>query len=167
MSTTDSTTGVLNINPFKGIPFRVRVIVFRHKYAIDDFSQNDICEIGNGSTSLTADVDTYFRPYNTQEYTVVYSKTHRMSALRHISGAGGATVTSENMPGNTVNFVVSKGDIALPSKLLYNDSVVTNYPTNCNYFMAVAVFNEDGSAITTSQQRITISAESGMYFTDL
>ncbi|MEO5351323.1 MAG: hypothetical protein H7836_17025, partial [Magnetococcus sp. YQC-3] len=32
-STTDSTAAI-NDNPYKGVPFRVRVIIFRHKYAI-------------------------------------------------------------------------------------------------------------------------------------
>lgn len=166
MSTTDSTTGVLNTNPFKGVPFRVRVIVFRHKYAIDDFAQSNICEVGNGNASLGSDIDTYFRPYNKAEYTVVYSKTHRMSAIRHISGAGGATVTTENTPQNGLPFVIGKAYIPLPKTLLYNDTVVTNYPTNQNYFMAVAVVNEDSSIISTTQQRITISAETGLYFYD-
>lgn len=166
MSTTDSTTGVLNTNPFKGVPFRVRVIVFRHKYAIDDFAQSNICEIGNGNASLGSDIDTYFRPYNKAEYTIVYSKTHRMSAIRHISGAGGATVTTENTPQNGVPFAIAKVNIPLPKTLLYNDTVVSNYPTNQNYFLAFAVVNEDSSVITTTQQRITISAETGLYFYD-
>lgn len=166
MSTTDSTTGVLNTNPFKGVPFRVRVIVFRHKYAIDDFAQNNICEIGNGNANLGSDIDTYFRPYNKAEYTIVYSKTHRMSAIRHISGAGGATVTTENTPQNGVPFAIAKVNIPLPKTLLYNDTVVSNYPTNQNYFLAFAVVNEDSSVISTTQQRITISAETGLYFYD-
>lgn len=166
ISTTDSTTGALNINPYKGIPFRVRVIIFRHKYAQDDFAQNNICDVGNGNSNLGSDIDTYFRPYNKEEYTIVYSKDHRMSAIRHISGAGGATQTTENMPPNCKSFVIAKAKVPVPAKLMYNDTVVTNYPTNCAYFLAVAVVNEDSSVITTTQQRITLSAESGMYYID-
>lgn len=166
LSTTDSTTGALNINPFKGIPFRVRVIIFRHRYAQDDYGQSNICDVGNGNADLGSDIDTYFRPYNKEEYKVVYSKDHRMSAIRHISGAGGATQTTENMPPNCKSFVIAKARIPLPAKLLYNDTVVTNYPTNFAYFLAVCVVNEDSSVITTTQQRITLSAESGMYYTD-
>lgn len=162
-STTDSSAAV-NDNPFKGIPFRVRVIVFRHRYAIDDFSQNNICDIGNGNASLTADIDTYFRPYNKEEYAVVYSRTHKMAALRHISSAG---YNTENIANASNNFVNAKAKIPLPAVLRYNDTVVTDYPTNMNYFLAVAIVNEDGSTVTTSQKRVTMSAETGLYFTDL
>lgn len=161
-STTDSTAAI-NDNPFKGIPFRVRVIVFRHKYAIDDFSQANIVNIGNSNTSLTADMDTYFRPYNKEEYTIVFSRTHKMCALRHITGTGYST---ESVANGTLNFVSGRASIPLPKLLRYNDTVVTDYPTNVNYFMAIAIVNEDGSTVTTSQKRVTMSAESGMYFHD-
>lgn len=161
-STTDS-TAVINDNPFKGIGFRVRVIVFKHKYAIDDFSQANICNVGQGNASLTADLDTYFRPYNKDEYTIVYSRTHKMSACRHITGTG---YTTENVQNGSQSFAIGKVPIPLPKLLRYNDTIVTNYPTNINYFMAVAIVNEDGSTITTSQKRVTMSAESGIYFYD-
>ncbi|MEO5351321.1 MAG: hypothetical protein H7836_17015, partial [Magnetococcus sp. YQC-3] len=153
----------INDNPYKGVPFRVRVIIFRHKYAIDDYSQNNICNIGNGNASLTADIDTYFRPYNKQEYTVVYSRTHKMSALRHISSAGYST---NEVANNTNTFVQGRARVPLPKVLRYNDTVVTDYPTNINYFMAVAIVNEDGSTVTTAQKRVTMSAESGIYYHD-
>lgn len=166
-STTTDSTVTLNTNPYKGIPFRVRVIIFRHRYAIDDFAQNNIVNIGNGATDLTADVDTYFRPYNKDEYTIVYSKTHRMAALRHVTGAAGTTVTTENLPNGCMTYVNGRARVPLPKVLRYNDQVVTNYPTNIGYFLAFAVVNDDGSTVTTAQSRVMASAESGMYFTDL
>lgn len=167
-STTDAliTPIALNTNPYRGIPFRVRVIVFRHRYAIDDFAQSNICNVGNGNSDLGADVDTYFRPYNKDEYIVVFSKTHRMSSLRHNTGASGATVSTENMPSGCQNYVNGKAKIPVPAILRYNDTVVTNYPTNVNYFLACAIVNDDGATIATTQSRVTMSAESGMYFTD-
>jgi len=157
----------LNTNPYKGIPFRVRVIVFRHRFSIDGFQQNNICNVGNGCADLGSDLDTYMRPYNKDEFIIVYSKTHRMSSLRHNTGANGATVTTENMPSGTKHFVVGRAKLPLPKTLRYNDQVVTNYPTNINYFLAFAVVNEDGSVVSTTQKRITVSAESGLYYQDM
>jgi len=162
-ATTDN-TAVINDNPYRGVPFRVRVIVFRHKHSISDFSQANICNVGNGNASLTADLDTYFRPYNKDEYTIVYSRTHKMCALRHISGAG---YSVDNVSNNTNTFVTGRANIPLPKLLRYNDTVVTDYPTNVNYFFAIAVVNEDGSTVTTAQKRVTMSAESGMYYSDM
>lgn len=159
--TTDAASGA-NPNPFKGVPFRVRVIVFRHKYAIDDYSQSNICNVGNGNADLGSDLDTYFRPYNKDEYTIVYSRTHKMAALRHSSTAN----TTENMPPGCQNIVIGRTYIKLPRILRYNDTLVTNSPTNVQYYLACAVVNDDGSAISTSQSRVILSAETGMYFHD-
>lgn len=162
--TTDSTVAT-NDNPFKGLPFRVRVIIFRHRYAQDDFGQAGLVNIGNNATYLTGDLDTWLRPYNTDEYKVVYSKDHKMSALRHLS-SGGYSV--ENMANGSKHFVVGKARIPVPKVLRYNDFTgSSDFATNAAYFMAVAVINDDGSNITTSQKRVILTAESGMYFKDL
>jgi len=162
-STTDNTTAI-NDNPFRGVPFRVRVIVFRHLYAQDDYSQNNICDIGNGNASITGDIDTLFRPYNKEEYKILYSKTHKMYSVRHIGSTG---YNTENVPNYSHTYINQKVNIKLPKVLRYNDTVITNYPSNEAYFLAVAVVNEDGTTITTSQKRVLMSAESGMYYADL
>lgn len=162
--TTDSSY-TTNDNPFRGLPFRVRVIIYRHRYAQDDYGQAGLMQIGNNATYLTGDLDTWLRPYNTDEYRIVYSKDHRMSAMRHLSSLG---YTVENMANSTKHFVVGKAKIPLPKVLKFNDFTgSSDYATNAAYFVAVAVINDDGSNITTSQKRVQFTAESGMYFKDI
>lgn len=170
LTTTDASVGTtLNTNPFRGVPFFVRVIVFRHKQNQFDYTQDGICDVGTGNASLGSDIDTYFRPYNKEDYTIVYSKTHKMSALRHIMNAGGGTVSTENVSNGSKTFVIGRTRLPLPKVLRFSDtsSSPTNYPTNQSYFLAVSVCNEDSSVIPTSNLRVEFSAETGLYFTDL
>jgi len=161
---TDEGTNPVPSNPYKGIPFFVRVIVYRHKYGLDDYSQTNILEIGNGATSFGSGIDNFFRPYNTSEYTVVYSKSIKMTALKHTNYTTGLT-TTENVPNGAVTFYQSSAKIPLPSVLKYNDNA--NSPTNQNYFLAVCLCNEDGSVVTAgTHKRLQFNAEANMTFYD-
>lgn len=163
--TTDSTSGS-NFNPFKAVPFRVRVIVYRHRNDLTDYTQGGMVDVGNGVADFTNDLDTYFRPYNRDEYKIVYSAMHRMYPLRHVSGTG---TTTENMPPQCANFIQKKVKLPLPKILKFNDNptILTNQATNEAYFLAFAVVNDDGSNITMTQSRIEVSAETGMYYYDM
>jgi len=165
LPTTDASFTGGNTNPFKGVPFRVRVIVYRHKYALDDYSQTNILQNGNSSVSFGSGIDNFFRPYNKDEYTIVYSKTIKMAAVKHVSGAGGATITSENVPNVTLTLYSGTARIPLPSVLRYNDGA--DVATNAAYFMAVCYCNEDGTADSAgAYRRVRLNAETLMTFYD-
>lgn len=165
LPTTDSTFVGGNTNPFKGVPFRVRVIVFRHRFAIDDFSQTNILQNGNSTTSFGSGIDNFFRPYNKDEYTIVYSKTVKMSAVKHVSGAGGTVISTENVPNGSLTFYAGSAKIPLPKKLRYNDGA--DVPTNQGYFMAVCYCNDDGSADSSgTYRRLQLNAETSMTYYD-
>jgi len=165
LPTTDATTGALNTNPYKGVPFRVRVIVFRHKYSIDDYGQTNILQNGNAATSFGSGIDNFFRPYNKDEYTIVYSKTIKMAACTHLSGAAGATVTTENTPLGATSFYSATAKLPLPKTLRYNDGI--DAATNQGYFMAICLCNEDGQADSAgAYKRIQLNAETNMTYYD-
>lgn len=165
LPTTDSVTGALNTNPYKGMPFRVRVLVFRHRYANDDYSQADLLNLGNSNISFGSGIDNFFRPYNKDEYIIVHSKSYKMAAIKHMAGASLETVTTENVPNGSMSFIYHSCTIPLPKVLRYNDGV--NVATNQAYFMAVAVCNEDGSIITAgTHRRLQLNAETGLSYYD-
>lgn len=165
LPTTDSTFTGGNTNPFKGVPFRVRVIVFRHKYAIDDYSQTNILQNGNSSNSFGSGIDNFFRPYNKDEFTIVYSKTIKMAAVKHVSGATGATITTENVPNGALSFYAGSARIPLPKTLRFNDGA--DVATNAGYFLAVCYCNEDSTPDSAgAYRRVQLNAETQMTFYD-
>lgn len=163
--TTDSGTPASvggNTNPHMSLPFLVKVIVFRHKSAIDNATSADIIETGSGSTAITADVDTFFRPYNRDEYQIAYSKIHKLQAARHIGG--GPSIYNQAQDPRFTSFALRKVKLPVPKRLTYNDT--TGYAANFGWYVAVAVCNEDGSAILSTDSRVVFNAESYLNFTD-
>lgn len=164
LPSTDTTTGAGlggNVNPFVNLPFMVKVIVFRHRYAIDDFSQTGILQSGATSSDITASVDTFFRPYNRDEYIIAYSKLHKLQPQRH---AMTSSYTGQFMDASLRSMVIRNINLRLP-KLRYNDG--SNIASNAQWYIAFAVCNEDGTAITAGQQtRCKVNVESHLYFTD-
>ncbi len=164
LPTDEGTSTNLLTNPYKGIPFFVRVLVFRHKYSIDDYSQTNILETGNGTASFGSGIDNFFRPYNKEEYTVVYSKNIKMAALKNYNITTGVT-TTENVPNGAVTFYQASAKIPLPTVLKYND--IGNVPTNQNFYLAVCLCNEDGSVVTAgTHKRLQFNAETNLTYYD-
>lgn len=154
-------TEAAGVNPFRGLPFMVRVVVYRHRYNMGDSSPDALIDVGSSNTFLNGDVDTYFRPYNKDEYSIVYSKTHRLQPIRHL----GATAYSEvNQDTKATSFIIRSIKLKTPKTLIFNDN--NNQPTNFNYYIGFSVCNVDGSAITNLQTRATVNAESMLYFQD-
>lgn len=154
-------TEAAGVNPFRGLPFMVRVVVYRHRYNMGDSSPDALIDNGSSNTFLNGDVDTYFRPYNKDEYSVVYSATHTLQPIRHL----GATAYAEvNQDMKATSFIIRKVSLKMPKTLIFNDN--NNQPTNYNYYVGFSVCNVDGSAITNAQTRATVNAESQLYFQD-
>lgn len=149
------------INPFPATPFLCRVIVFRHKYANDDFGQTGILDTGASSGNLGSTPDSWLEPYNKDEFTIFYSKQWLMQPIRNETTT---PASCDNVANNTHNFIMKKVNIKLPKTLIYNDN--TSIPSNQNMYMAVAVCNTDGSVVTSSQSRVMLNAESYLYFKD-
>lgn len=150
-------------NPNPGLPFLCRVIVYRHRYAMDDPQNNNILNIGGSSSTLGSTPDYYVEPYNREEFIIVHSKQFLMQPVKTFYSGTAAAIT-DNVANGTKTFVSKKAIIKVPKKLVFNDS--TSVPTNCQYFMAVAVCNIDGTTNTTSVYRAQVNAESFLYYTD-
>lgn len=154
-------TTVGGSNAYNGVPFLVRVVVYRHKYNIGDSSPSAILDLNNSQGALTGDMDTYFRPYNKDEYMIAYSKTHRMSAPSH-NNAG--TLTPSEMDSKSSAFIFKSFKLSLPKKLTYNDNNST--PTNAGWYIGFAVVNTDESNIPSTSVRCTVNVEGILEFTD-
>lgn len=148
-------------NPFRGLPFFVRVVVYRHRYNLGDSSPDALINFNNSAVNLDNSVDTYFRPYNRDEYQILYSATHKMSACRHL---GATSFTDIQQDSKMTSFIVRKVAISVPKVMRFNDNNST--PTNFNAYIGVAVCNVDGSVISSSQTRCTANVESNLYFQD-
>lgn len=157
------TTVAGGINPFRGLPFFVKVIVYRHRYNRGDSSPDALMEAGTTSATLGSSVDTYFRPYNREEYEIAYSKIHKMAAARHLDTTFGL-IEPNSQPISMPSFVVRKFNCKMPKVLTFNDA--NTQPTNSNWYIGFALCNVDGSAITGSQTRATVNCESYLYFQD-
>lgn len=161
-STQADSTGPI-VNPFIGLPFRVKVIVFRHRFAIDEPSQVGIINNGAVNADLSDNIDTFFRPYNKDEYIIAYTKMYKMQPPRHLM-TGSTSYTGQSQDSYAKSMVIKSINLRLP-KLRYNDATTT--ASNSQWYLAFAVCNEDSSAITAgSQSRITVNVESHMRYTD-
>lgn len=157
------TTVAGGTNPFRGLPFFVKVVVYRHRYNRGDSSPDALMESGTGSSALGNAVDTYFRPFNKGEYEIAYSKLHKMSPARHLDATYGLIEPNSQDPKLT-SFIVRRFNCKVPKSILFNDT--NTQPTNVNWYIGFALCNVDGSAITGSQTRATVNCESYLYFRD-
>lgn len=165
LPTTDSVWTTGNTNPYKGIPFHVRVIVYRHRYADDDYSQTNILKVGNTNVSFGSSVDNLFKPYNKDEYIILHSATYKMASARHLTGSTGTTVSTENVPIGCKTLVHRAVKIKLPKVLKYDTN--GTHPTNQSFFLAACVVNEDSSADSTGTNiRAQLSAETSISYYD-
>lgn len=155
------TTAAASINPFRGLPFFVKVIVYKHKYNRGDNDPSAIMETGGVNFPLTNVVDTYFRPYNRGEYDIAYSALHKMAPIRHFDGTN---YFADGQDNKMTSVIVRKFNIKLPKQITFNDGNTT--PTNLGWWIGFAVCNVDGSTISTSQYRATVNCESFLYFQD-
>lgn len=157
------TTVAGGVNAFRGLPFFVKVIVYRHRYNRGDSSPDALMETGTSLVALGSAVDTYFRPYNKGEYDIAYSALHKMSPARHLDTTFGLIEPNSQDPKLT-SFIVRKFNCKIPKTLLFNDA--NSQPTNCNWYIGFALCNVDGSAIAGSSTRATVNCESYLYFRD-
>jgi len=152
-----------NNNPFINLPFYCRVIVFRHRYAQDDFSQNGILDLGATTGDISGNVESMYEPYNRDEYKILYSKTHYMQPQRHqLTGSG--NFTGQNMDDKAKQIVIKRTSIKLPKRIRYNEN--SSSPADAGFFLAVCVVNSDGTPVSSTQTRVSLSAETYMSFTD-
>lgn len=154
-------TALGGTNPFLALPFLVRVIIYRHRYATDDFGNTGILDVGNTAQNLGSTPDSWIEPYNRKEFIIGYSKQFLMQPIANNTGA--ATV-ADNVATGAKQFVSGKAYIKMPKKLHFNDT--TNIPTNAGWFLSFACCNIDGTGATLTQFRARVNAESFLYYTD-
>jgi len=148
-------------NPKPALPFLCRVIVYRHRYAMDDPSNNAIIDVGGANTNLASTPDYWIEPYNRKEFLIVHSKQWLMQPITNNSGA---STVADNVAHGTKQFLTHKTTIPMPRKLLYND--LGSVATNCSFYMAVACCNTDGTSDLANIFRAQVNAETYLYFTD-
>lgn len=149
-------------NPFPAMPFLCRVLVYSHKYATDDYSNNNILDVGNASNNLGSTPDFWLEPYNKKEFNIHYSKQFLMQPVR--TTFAGTGYQSDNLANGAKTFVMRKAIIKVPKKFYFNDT--TGIPTNCGMYFSVAICNQDGSVVTSTQYRAQVNAESYLYYRD-
>lgn len=158
LDTTGNTTGT---NPFRGKPMYVRVIIYNHRYAIDDYDPTNILDKGASLGNIDSLPDSWFERYNTKEFKIHYARTFKMCAF---SDTGTTPPTLENSPNGFMNYVFKTINIKVPKSLLFN--ATTTSPSNFAPKMAVCMCNLDGTIAGNTQFRIQVNAESRLYYTD-
>lgn len=153
-------TSAVGTNPYRQ-PFLVRVIVYNHRYAIDDFAATQIIDKGATAGNLDSSPDSWLEPYNRKEFKIHYSKTFKLAPLVNSSTA---TVVTENMPNGYQYFAYGRISLKVPAKLFYNGS--SSLPVNSQPQLAFAVCNVDGTPVPGTQFRCEVNAESQLYYTD-
>lgn len=155
-------------NPFICLPFLVKVVVYRARYDTSDPDTSYLINDGSTSGTLTDSPDTFFRPYNRDQYIIGYSKVHKLQPPRHIIGNPATVpqnITGQSQDPRIASYIVRSINLKMPKHLLYNDNS-SAYPTNASWYMAVAMCNVDGTAVSTTQTRFKINVESYLSFTD-
>lgn len=149
-------------NNFTATPFLARVIVFRHRYAIDDNSQLLLLDSGNGAQNLGSTPDDWTKPYNRKEFDILYSKQFLMQPIRNELTT---PISSENVANGTKTFVSRV--VSLPIKnryYVYSDTNTT--PSNAGYFVAFCVCNCDGTVVLSTSTRMMVNCETVLSYTD-
>lgn len=161
------TTEASYFNPFVCLPFLVKVIIYRARFSTSSSDPTGIINDGATSGNISSSPDTFFRPYNTDQFEIAYSKVHKMQPPRHLIGnpATSTNYTGQSQDPRIASYIVRNVSVKLPKHLLYNDNA-SAYPTNASWYMSVAVCNVDGTVATTLQNRVKLNLESYLMFTD-
>lgn len=155
----------IGTNPFPALPFLIRIVAYSHRIDKTDNSNTGILETGAGSQNLGATPDYWLEPYNKKEYVIHYSKQYMMQPVR--TTFAGTGYQSDNLANGALTFISRKVNLKqIPKKFIYNDSALSNAPTNCGVYIGVAVCNIDGTAINSGQYRAMVNLETYMSYTD-
>lgn len=153
-------------NPFICLPFLVKVVVYRARFSTSSSDPSGIINDGATSGNLSSVPDTFFRPYNRDQFEIGYSKVHKMQPPRHVIGLpANNNFTGQSQDPRIASYVVRSFNLKMPKHLLYNDNA-SAYPTNAAWYMSVCVCNIDGTTATTLQSRVKLNLESYLMFTD-
>lgn len=156
-------TAALGNNAFKQ-PFMVRMIVFNHRFAMDEASATQILDKGATSGNLDSSPDSWLEPYNKKEYKIWYSKTFKLAPFVNSAAGTGVNSVLEQVPNGYQYFVSGRRSIKIPKKLLYRDAATL--PTNSMPQLCFAVCNVDGTPMTNTSFRCEVNVETQLYYTD-
>lgn len=162
----DVTSGGSNDNPFR--PFLARVVIYSKKLNKTDLNNVGILENGSGSTNFGSAPETWLEPYNTDVFTIHYSKQFKMVPAKRATGQTAPNQWAQDavVEGHK-SFILRRAKLKnIPKTFLYNDNA-SSTPQNVACYMAVCVCNEDGTGNnTTTDQRLMVNADAQLYYSD-
>lgn len=147
-------------NPCANCPFYVRVVIWRHKASMTTVTNSDILDdnITLGGTPFAGTIDDLMLPYNKDKYLIGASRTYKLQPNATVG-----TFSQENLSKYPVSRMF-KIYVPLPKHITYND--LSADPSNVRWYMSAGVVNMDGSLLTTSSIRATLTAEALFKFKD-
>lgn len=147
-------------NAYINTPFTVRIVVWRQKQNMTAISNTAFLD--NGVTGAGNDFDgtlyNLMEPYNKDKFEIGGVRTFQLQPCASATG-----ITAENVGSYPVNKFF-KMRIKLPQSLLYNDTLLD--PQNCRWFLSAGIVQSNGTVITNSNIRATITADTILYYTD-
>lgn len=148
-------------NAYSNMPFYVKVVVWRQKQ--DNNKRDTTGILDNGTTdqgnNFTGSLYDLMTPFNKDKYEIGASKVFMLQPNRAAAGV----TTTENI-GNYPLTKFFKCSVKLPKVLKYNDT--NTVPMNSNWWLSVGICQNDGSSISASNIRATITADTIMRFKD-
>lgn len=149
-------------NNFTGLPFLVRVVLYKHRYATDDSSPLLLLDSGNSAVNIGATPDDYIKPYNKKEFQIFYSRTFQMQPIRNTLTT---PISTDNVANGTKTMITRRVRVSIPAKtLIFSDA--STLPANAGIFAGFCCCNIDGTTISSGQYRFMVNAESQIYYTD-
>lgn len=147
-------------NAYINTPFTVRIVIWRQRQNQTSVSNTGILDSGVTGTGNDFDGSLYdlMTPFNKDKFEIGAVRTFQLQPC-----ASAAGLTTENLSNYPVNKFF-KMYVKLPSSLLYNDTLLD--PQNCRWFMSAGIVQSNGSLISNSNIRATITADSILYYND-
>lgn len=147
-------------NAYINTPFTVRVVVWRQRQNPTSVSNTGILDSGvaGGGNDFDGTLYNLMEPYNKDKFEIGGVRTFQLQPCASATG-----ITAENVGSYPVNKFF-KMRIKLPQSLLYNDTLLD--PQNCRWFLSAGIVQSNGTVITNSNIRATITADTILYYTD-
>lgn len=162
----DVTSGGSNDNPFR--PFLARVVIYSKKLNKEDKNNVGILNNGSSSTNFGSAPETWLEPYNTDVFTIHYSKQFKMVPAKRATGQTAPNQWAQDaVSEGHKSFILKRAKLKnIPKVFLYNDAASAT-PQNVACYMAVCVCNEDGTGNNVvTDQRLMVNADAQIYYKD-
>lgn len=169
MRAIDVTNGGVNDNPF--MPFYVRVVVYTKKAAMHDSVNKYLLDNGNANVPFGTTPESWLIPYNKDAFIIHYSKQFKMIPGRRVTGnlAPNQYAQDAVIKGHETN-IMKIINIKTPKTFYYDaqseSGTLSGIPSNFDCYMGIAVCNANGTFVNNTDQRLQVSLDSILTFTD-